>query len=135
MIRRLVSFIGTARPRPQPATAVLMPTTREDGVGQRAAGVARVERGVGLDDVLHDARRAAVAGGQRPAQAADHPGGDRAGQAQRVADGDHQLAHAQRAGVPEDGRRRESRVRARTHGEVGERVGADDVDVGLGAVG
>jgi hypothetical protein len=30
MIRRLVSLIGTARPRPQPATAVLMPTTRDD---------------------------------------------------------------------------------------------------------
>ena len=30
MIRRLVSFIGTARPSPQPATAVLMPTTRDD---------------------------------------------------------------------------------------------------------
>src|SRR3990170_1873141 len=30
MIRRLVSFIGTASPRPHPATAVLMPTTRHE---------------------------------------------------------------------------------------------------------
>ena len=30
MIRRLVSLIGTASPRPQPATAVLIPTTRDE---------------------------------------------------------------------------------------------------------
>ena len=42
------------------------------GVGQRAAGVARVERGVGLDDVLDHPRRPPVAGGQRPAEPADH---------------------------------------------------------------
>ena len=29
MIRRVVAFTGTARPSPIPATAVLMPTTRE----------------------------------------------------------------------------------------------------------
>ena len=91
-----------------------MPTTRDDGVGQRAAGVAGVERGVGLDDVLDHPRRPAVAGGQRAAQPADHAGGDRAGQAERVADGDHELADPQRRRVAEHGGRRASAPRART---------------------
>ena len=41
MICRVVVLIGTARPRPYPATAVLMPTTRPLRSRQRAAGVAR----------------------------------------------------------------------------------------------
>jgi hypothetical protein len=47
MMRRVVSLIGTARPRPTPATAVLMPTTSLDELasappefpGLRAASV------------------------------------------------------------------------------------------------
>jgi hypothetical protein len=66
-IWRVVALIGTASPRPTPATAVLMPTTRPAAVDQRAARVAGVERGVGLDDVVDDAaRRAGAAGSERP---------------------------------------------------------------------
>ena len=45
--------IGMAKPMPcaSPATAVLMPMTLPLGVEQRAAAVAGVDRGVGLDEV------------------------------------------------------------------------------------
>ena len=69
MIRRVASLIGTARPRPIPATAVLTPDHATEPVGQRAAGVARVERGVGLDHVLDQAH-----GASRSGSAASGPG-------------------------------------------------------------
>ena len=50
-MRSAASLIGIAKPRPWAlaATAVLMPMTSPDGVEQRAAAVAGVDRGVGLD--------------------------------------------------------------------------------------
>ena len=97
MIRRVVALTGTARPRPTPATAVLMPDDAAAPVDERAAGVARVERRVGLDHVVDDAHRAARAGRQRAAERGDDAGGHRAGEAVRVADRDDELADAQRA--------------------------------------
>ena len=102
-------------------------------VDQRAARVAGVERGVGLDDVVDDARRAAGAGGQRAAERGDDAGGDRAGVAVRVADRHHELADAQRGRVAELGRLEARRLGAQD-GEVGQRVGADEPRLELAAV-
>ena len=70
-------------------------------VGQRPARVAGVERGVGLDDVLDEPARAPVARRQRAPERADDAGRHRAREAERVADGDDQLADAQPLGVTE----------------------------------
>ena len=66
---------GTAKPMfsaPQ-LMAVAMPTTSPAHVDQRAAGVAEVDRGVGLDEVLERD----VADAERPPLGADHADGDR----------------------------------------------------------
>ena len=57
-----------------------MPTTRPRAVAQRTTGVARVQRRVGLDHVVDQARDATVPGRDRPAEPADDAGGDRSGQ-------------------------------------------------------
>ena len=68
------------------------------GVGERATGVARLDRRVGLDEPgqLLGGAGPFVAGGDRPAQAGDPAGGDRGGAvaAERVADGDDLVADA-----------------------------------------
>src|SRR2546427_8671977 len=74
-------------------------------VGERAARVTRVERRVGLDDVLDDAAGRAGARRQRAAERAHHPRRHRAGEAERVADRDDQLADAQPVGIAELGGR------------------------------
>ena len=105
MIRRVALLIGTARPSPTPATAVLMPTTRPSAVRERAARVARVERRVGLDHVVDDARPRRPRR-QRAAERRDDARRDRAGEPVRVADRDDELADAQALGVAELGRGR-----------------------------
>src|SRR5205085_4384269 len=60
-------------------------------VDQRAAGIARIQRGIGLENVVHEP---AGLGTERPAERADHTGGHRALEAVRVADGDSELADA-----------------------------------------
>ena len=129
-IRRVVSLIGTARPSPTPATAVLMPTTRAAGVGERAAGVAGIERGVGLHDVLDDA---AGGGRQRAAERRDDAGRHGAREAVRVADGDDELADLEAVGVAER-RGRQVVGSDPKHGEVGQPIRADDVEVELATV-
>ena len=54
----LAMLIGIEKPMPvaSRAIAVLMPMTAADGVEQRAAAVAGVDRGVGLDQVRRAAR-------------------------------------------------------------------------------
>ena len=74
MIRWVVAFIGTARPEPDPGDGGVDADHPALGVGQRAAGVAGVERGVGLDDVLDHPRRRAAAGRHAAAERADHAG-------------------------------------------------------------
>ena len=125
-IRRVVVFIGTASPSPTPATAVLIPTTGPRRVGERAAGVAGVERGVGLDHVLDHPPGRAAAGRQRPAERADDARGHRARQPERVADRDDELADDEPVGVAERHRRRQRPETGAQHGEVRQRVGADD---------
>ena len=102
-MRRVVSLIGTASPRPMPATAVLIPTTRPSPSASAPPGVAGVQRGVGLHDVLDQPLGAARADRQRAAERADDARGHAAAEAARVADGDDQLADPQVAGVAERG--------------------------------
>ena len=70
-------------------------------VDQRAAGVALVDRRVGLDEVLE----AAVADAGRAALRADDAHGDGLADAERIADGEHDVADAHRVGVAERQRR------------------------------
>src|SRR5213075_2590809 len=58
-------------------------------VDQRPSGVAGIERRVGLDDVLD---QAPALGAHGAPQRADYAGGDGGLEAERVADGDDQLA-------------------------------------------
>ena len=103
-------------------------------VDERAAGVAGVERRVGLDDVVDDPGRLAGARRQRAAERGHHAGGHRAGEAVRVADRDDELADAQRGGVAELGRRVRLALGAQD-GEVGERVRSHHARLDLAAVG
>ena len=99
MIRLVVAFMGTARPRPIPATAVLIPTTRPWASASAPPELPGLSDGVGLDDVLDHPGRRAAAGGHAAAERADDAGGHAAGQPERVAHGDHELADAQLVGV------------------------------------
>ena len=97
-------------------------------VEQRAAGVAAVDRGVGLDEV--DVR----AGGDVAGHGRDDAAGDGAAEAEGVADGDHVLADAHRVAVAEHQLGQAGGVDLEQR-EVGLRVGADDLGVELAVVG
>ena len=99
-------------------------------VGERAARVAGVERSVGLDHVLDDA---ALRNRQRPAERRDNAGRQRSAEAERAADRDHELADAQPVGVAELGGREAVRVESQD-GEIGERIGADELELVLASV-
>jgi hypothetical protein len=62
-------------------------------IDQRTAGIAGVESGVGLDHVID---QAAGAGAQGASNGADHARGHRLLEAEGVADGDGELARADR---------------------------------------
>ncbi len=91
-------------------------------VDQRAAGVARIERGVRLQDVVEQAPRA---GPHRAAEAADDAGGDGVAESVRAADRDGDLPDAQAARVAEPAPAEIGRGDLE-HGEVGIRIVADD---------
>jgi len=76
---------------------------------QWAAGVARVDRRIGLDDVVD---QAAGDRSHRATQRGDDAGGDRGMEAVRAADGQNELAHAKLGGIAELGGRKTARVRA-----------------------
>ncbi|HEU4547661.1 MAG TPA: ATP-binding protein [Microlunatus sp.] len=65
-----------------------MPTTPTREIDQRSAGVAGIDRGIGLDHLP-------------TIQGTDHAGGDGAVEAERRADGDHRLADSQALADPE----------------------------------
>ncbi len=90
---------------------------------QRAAGVAGVDRGIGLDEVLVAQATQTAAAHRR-----DDPAGHGLADAERVADGHHEVAHAQRGGV---GERDRLQVAGRDlhHRHVGVRIGADELRV------
>ena len=77
-------------------------------VEQRPAGVAVVQRGVGLDRVLD---REVVRRGERPVDRADDPGGHRARVAEGIADRDDGVADLRVVRVAPDERRERARVR------------------------
>ena len=131
---RVVALIGIASPRPTPATAVLIPTTRP-----RPSTSAPPELpGLSAASVWMTSSTIRVvspgAGRQRAAERGDDAGGHRAGEPVRVADRDHELADAQRGGVAELGGRVRLAVGAQ-HREVGKRVGADHARLDLAPVG
>ena len=65
-------------------------------IDQRAAGIAGVDGGVGLDKILVAFNPEAAA-----AEGADDARSDRLAEAERVADGHHEIAHAQIPGIAE----------------------------------
>ena len=69
--------------------AVLMPTTSPCRFDQRSAGVARVDRRVGLQEAV---RHLGCSSGQVAALAADDAGADGLFQFERIADGHHPVA-------------------------------------------
>ncbi len=123
-------LIGTAKPMPTlplpPLVWIceLMPITLPLDVDQRAAGVAGVDRGVGLDHVRD---REAVGRLDLALQGGDDAGGHGAVEAEGVADRDHRVADLDLGGVAE--RERVQLVGGHVdleQGDVGRRIGADD---------
>ena len=70
--------------------AVLTPITRPRGIDQRTAGIPRIERGIGLDDIVHEPARGRAQGAP---QRRDDAGGHGLRIAERIADGDGHLTH------------------------------------------
>jgi hypothetical protein len=90
-------------------------------VHERAAGVAAVDRRVGLEKVFE----APVAEPRRAALGAHDPGGDRLPDAERIADGEHDVADPHPVRVTERERRQPRAVDAQ-HREVARRIRPDD---------
>ena len=112
--------MGTAKPMPMNVPALGRVGQRHDdadrlalGVDQRAAGAARVDRGVELDQ---PGQVGAVVAGRAAVQAGHHARGGAVGQAERVADGDHAVADGEPAGVAEHRRHQHRRQRRRRRG-------------------
>ena len=91
------------------------------GVHERAAGVAVIDRRVGLQEVLV----AAVADGRRPPLRADDPHRHRLADAERIADREHDVADLHRVGVAERDRRADPSPSTLIEREVARLVGAD----------
>ena len=94
-------------------------------VRERAPGVARIERGIGLDHVLDEPARATIARGDRPPERRDDTRRHGPREAQRIADRDHELADLEPRGVPERRGRGLAALRADDR-EIRERIAADD---------
>ena len=90
---------------------------------QRPAGIARVQRRVGLD---HAVDQPARAGAQRAPEGADHARRYRALKAERIADRHHQLTDPQLPRIAEPGKRRSVALEPQ-HREVGVGIVADQV--------
>ena len=134
MIARVVALIGTARPRPMPATAVLTPTTRP-WLSARAPpelpGLSAASVWMTSSMILATPLPRA---GQRAAERGDDARRDRSGEAVRVADRDHQLTDAQSAASPSSAAARPpSRVRSTARSLSGSAPTTSNVD--LAAVG
>ena len=91
-------------------------------INQRATGIARVDGGVGLDEilVLVEARQTASA------QGADNPHGDRLANAEGIPDGQNHIANLQQVAVGKrDGR--QAGGFDFQDGHIGRRIGADNL--------
>ena len=112
--------------------AVLMPTRRAGHVDQRAAGVAGIDRGVGLDEelIVGDADLRAR---HRRDDAVGHGLAD----AERIADRQHHVADLQIVGIAEVDHREAllAVVLDAQHREIGARVLEHDIDRELALVG
>jgi hypothetical protein len=134
MILREVALIGTASPRPTPATAVLIPTTwpRESArappelPGLSAASVWITSSTI---RVAVWVRTGSARPGPLTMPAVTLPAIPRG-----VADGNHEAADPEVVDVAID-RRIDDRLVGADHGEIGQRVAADDLQAGLAAVG
>ena len=122
---------GMAKPMPRPSglIAVLMPMTSPLQVEERAAAVAGVDRGVGLDEVV------VGAGADGAVLGADDAHRDGVAEAERVADGDDVLADAQRVARAERGGGQVLGAVELEHREVEPLVAAHDLGVELALVG
>ena len=98
-------------------------------VDQRTAGVAAVDRRVGLDEVLV----AALGESTAPAQRAHDARGHRLAQIERIADGDHEIADREFVGVAERQRFEVVGVDLQQR-DVGLRVAADQFGLELAPV-
>ena len=98
---------------------------------QRAAGIAGIERRVGLDDVVD---QPAAARTQRAAERGDHAGGYGRFEAEWIADGDHQLPALERLGIAERRGRQRHVLFHPDQGQIGIRVVADQPRVEVAAV-
>ena len=83
---------------------------------QRPAGIARVERRVGLDHVVD---QPAGLRAQRAAERGHDAGGHRRFEAERIADGDHELAALEPLGIAQRRRRQRDRRVDSHQGKVG----------------
>ena len=129
-------LMGIANPMPcapPPRMAVLIADDLAAQVEQRAARVARVDRRVGLQEIVVAARveRHVLL---RAALGADDAGAHRVREAERIADRDDPVAHVDRVRVAEGQRAQVLRVDAHD-GDVRLRVGADDLAGELALVG
>ena len=97
-----------------------MPISSPSRIDQRAAGIAEVDGGVGLDEVLEirDAEAAAARG-------ADDALGHRLAEPERIADGEHHVARAQHVRAAHRHDRRVVQIHAQ-YREIGVRIGAYD---------
>ncbi len=97
-----------------------MPITSPRCRHERAAGVAGIERRIGLQDVVHQSARPRP---ERSAKRADHAGRHRMLEPVRVADGDRDLPHADQSRI--------AQRRPRQRFSLG-RHDADDRQIGVG---
>ena len=133
MIRRVVSLIGTASPRPQPATAVLMPTTRDAESASAPPELPGLSAAsVWMTSSTTRAVRPSRVGSDRPSPLTT-PAVTEPASPSGLPTATTSWPTRSVAGVAELGRRGSGGPGA-DDGEVGERIGADDVDVGLAAV-
>ena len=109
-----------------PATAVLIPTTRPWASAERAARVARVQRSVGLDDVVDDAHRRARARRERRPRAETTPAVTEPPNPCGFPIATTSCPTRRRLASPSSAAREFPVVRAE-HGEVGQRIAAADL--------
>src|SRR5262249_43436973 len=102
-------------------------------VRQSTARVAWIQGGVGLDDVLDVWLIRPPGGGQRTSEAADDARRHRPGIAERISNGDNELADAETVRVTNLDSR-QPRPLGPDQGQVGQRITPDQLDVVLTAV-
>src|SRR5262249_57971084 len=109
------------------------PAQRRPPARRRPAGVAGIRGGGVVDDVPDDSLIGPPAGGQRTPGAADAARRHRPGIAERISNGDNELADAETVRVTNLDSR-QPRPLGPDQGQVGQRITPDQLDVVLTAV-